>query len=223
MEAFDAASTLYLKLGSESNSSSRIHNSRLSTPKIDTWINFLAQTFFGMYYLLEAAVILDELQVDGIRIWSPEWERVIIIEAARFWMLALVCGVVSGGLKICRVWGEMGEDVSRNKTKVKTLKSVKEKVDDQEKFGVEGLWDRVLDIVYETNLGRMFKQPEIRRTIFGLGRRTLANAFDILLPGSTIGLIHLSSGTIGLAMFVTTVLTSVDVWDRCGAELAEGT
>lgn len=176
-----------------------------------------------MYYLLEASVIVDELQIDGLRVWTPELEQAIIIEAARFWLFALVCGVISGVLKnfalIADENVEGGSEGSNGKREARSKKDLKGKRNEEENFNMEGVLERFLDIIKETNVGKMLGQAEIRTKIIVFGRRTLANALDILLPASTVGLVHLSSGTIGLTMLVTTVLTSIDVWERCGAKL----
>ena len=62
------------------------------------------------------------------------------------------------------------------------------------------------------------KRREVRRRLHGLGRNVVANALDVVLPGVIVGWVDASPGTVGLAMFTTTVLTGMDVCQRCGRQ-----
>ncbi|GAB7336645.1 hypothetical protein MBLNU13_g10330t1 [Cladosporium sp. NU13] len=44
---------------------------------------------------------------------------------------------------------------------------------------------------------------------------------DMALPGSVIGLIPASKGTVGMIMLSTSILTGLDVWERCGKEIGK--
>jgi hypothetical protein len=219
-ESFNSAHNLYLN--------SLDPTGRLSMVQTVVWFDVLGLSFYGMYYLLEASIIVDEMQIDGLEVWTPEWEQIIIIEAARFWLFALVCGVFSGLLKMFVFLANApisitGEGFSHSKTEARSTSTLKKKADGEAKLGMEGMLERLRDTINETKMGRMLAQPAARTKIYVLGRRILSNTLDVVLPASTVGLVHLSSGTIGLAMFVTTILTSIDVWERCGAELAGST
>ncbi|KAI1814216.1 hypothetical protein GGS20DRAFT_429563 [Poronia punctata] len=62
---------------------------------------------------------------------------------------------------------------------------------------------------------------EMEKVVSVEGQRfwVVSDGLDILIPGSIVGWIPVDAGIVGLAMFVTTVLTSVDIWDRCGREV----
>lgn len=60
---------------------------------------------------------------------------------------------------------------------------------------------------------------QVSGLVWKLGRAATANALDVVLPGVTVGWIKAEPGTVGVAMLVTTVLTSMDVWERCGREV----
>ena len=60
---------------------------------------------------------------------------------------------------------------------------------------------------------------QVSGLVWKLGRTATANALDVVLPGVAVGWINASPGTVGVAMFVTTILTSMDVWERCGREV----
>lgn len=53
-------------------------------------------------------------------------------------------------------------------------------------------------------------------------RRVVADVMDLAVPGSAVGWVPLSPGTVGVLMFGSTVLTGLEVWERCGRELAVG-
>ncbi|KAK4042342.1 hypothetical protein C8A01DRAFT_33545 [Parachaetomium inaequale] len=50
-------------------------------------------------------------------------------------------------------------------------------------------------------------------------RRLVADVMDLGLPGSVVGWVPLVPGTVGLLMLGSTVLTGLEVWERCGREV----
>lgn len=159
----------------------------------------------GLYLLLDASLIVDALKIDGLRIWTPEWEGIITVEAQRFWLFALVCGVVGGLLRMVDVWAYQpvpgtGEGFSKGVDEKKT-KGNSTVVAGKEKGVVEKK-----DVLAE----------EVRKQLRVLQRDVLANALDIVLPGVVVGWLHVGPGVVGLAMFTTTILTGMAVWERCG-------
>ncbi len=48
----------------------------------------------------------------------------------------------------------------------------------------------------------------------------MADVCDLPVPGAVIGWIPVGSGTVGLFMVVSTYLTGLEVWERCGNEVA---
>jgi hypothetical protein len=51
-------------------------------------------------------------------------------------------------------------------------------------------------------------------------RRLVADVMDLSVPGSVVGWIPLDPGTVGLLMLGSTVLTGMEVWERCGKDVA---
>ena len=180
-----------------------------------------------MYLLLDASTIIDALQIEGLQLWGPEWERIIAVEAQRFWLFALVCGVFSGLLKMRKVVTDTpvtvtGDSLTRAKTDGNSTSTTtiteKEKTatpDETAESDPEKELQRLQNATAETGQ----KRREVRRRLHGLGRNVVANALDVVLPGVIVGWVDASPGTVGLAMFTTTVLTGMDVWQRCGREV----
>jgi hypothetical protein len=51
-------------------------------------------------------------------------------------------------------------------------------------------------------------------------RKLIADVMDLAVPGSVVGWVPLSPEMVGLLMLGSTVLTGMEVWERCGREVA---
>ncbi|KAB5576319.1 AoPex11B [Coniochaeta sp. 2T2.1] len=194
IESFNAAQKLYLSLSSSTQAGEK---KAAPEPKLEAWLDVFARTFNGMYLLLDAPAIVSEMRIEGLQLWSPEFDRVVMVEAQRFWLFALACGALSSFLKMQRVRRERRTvvvDAADEKKSNAVTKAEKEEA---------------------VRAGERVRTKEIR----GFARSTAANSLDIILPGVIVGWIDASPGTVGLAMLVTTVLTGMDAWERCGREV----
>ncbi|KAK3319624.1 peroxisomal biogenesis factor 11 [Cercophora scortea] len=187
LESFSAAHKLH---GVSLSPPASTNSSRLEATA--RWLDVLASTFNGMYLLLDASTIVDALQVEGLRLWTPEWERTMFVEGQRFWLFALVCGLFSSLLKMRAVVVER----SRH-------------------FAVAGGESEKKGSRTAASVHVAQTEKQNRRQLV-LGRKAVANALDILLPAVIVGWVDISPGVVGLAMFVTTILTGQEVWERCG-------
>lgn len=241
LESFRAAQRLYTS-DSLLGSSGKQHPSWVRS---EVWLEVLSRTFNGMYLLLEASTIVEALQIEGLAIWTPEWTRILTIEAQRFWLFSLVCAVLSGLLKMLKVMAytpvpEVGDVFSEEKEKKTdaapaaaattnsasadsgiTEEKAKE-TGEEESFDMVKEQERLRRIVQKRKAGRVLWRRAVRAQIHGLGRNVAASALDIVLPGTAVGWVNADTGTVGVAMFVTTILTGLDVWERCGRELMMG-
>ncbi|KAK6840527.1 hypothetical protein PG995_016281 [Apiospora arundinis] len=234
LDSFRAAQQLYTSALLTSSSSAQ-HPSWI---RMEVWLDILSRTFNGMYLLLETSTMAEALQIDGLAVWSPEWARTLTIEAQRFWLFALVCAVFSGLLKMLKVMAytpvpEVGDVFSEEKEKSDTTATAaattaKDGGATGEKDGEDAVFDMVKEqerlrrIVQKRKAGRVLWRRAVRAQIKGLGRSVAASALDIVLPGAVVGWVNADTGTVGIAMFVTTILTGMEVWERCGREIAEG-
>jgi hypothetical protein len=250
LESFNAAQKLFSSLPSSSALPGR--RSFLARTQADVYLAIFSRTFNGMYLLLEASTLLDAQGIPGLSPWGKDLEKAVNVEGQRFWLFSLVCSALAGGLKIAKVLvltplpapsssssssstspsaivaGTENADVSlpsdlETEKEKKTGES--EEADgngNEEKFDVRKEQARLRAIVQDQRSRRRAWVKEVRSQVSVLARRVLSDALDTFIPGSIVGWIPAGSGTVGLAMFVTTVLTSKDIWNRCGREVAAG-
>ncbi|KAH9907139.1 peroxisomal biogenesis factor 11 [Xylariomycetidae sp. FL2044] len=234
LESFDGAQKTYASINNN-------ENGKKTQPQTDAWLDVLGKTFNGMYLLLEAATLIDALQIPGLSPLGPQTERRLTVEAQRFWLFSLVCGVVSGLLKILYVLAytpvpaaySAQQQQQQQQPDVLTAPSVDQEkkkqegdddddVDDNDEKGRKDLraeQQRLRGIVKSRKAGQTAWRREVRGEVYKLGRGVVANALDITLPGTVVGWVKVQPGTVGVAMLVTTVLTGMDAWERCGREV----
>ncbi|KAK3333731.1 peroxisomal biogenesis factor 11-domain-containing protein [Cercophora scortea] len=63
------------------------------------------------------------------------------------------------------------------------------------------------------------KRREARSKFRRVVRRLVADVLDLAVPGTVIKVFSVGQGTVGFAMLGSTVLTGLEVWERCGREL----
>ena len=166
---------------------------------LERTLDGLASTFNGMYLLLEAATIVDALGIQGLTVLGAELAFATKIEAQRCWFLALVFGALSCVLKLSKAQ--------------KVARPVSEKtVDEKDDAGKDG---KRRDVEVKSHVSRTTTQ-QVR-----LLRKLMTCLLDLPLPGSIVGWIPASPGTLGLLMLTTSVLSGVDVWERCGREIGK--
>ncbi|KAL2197897.1 hypothetical protein P885DRAFT_76605 [Corynascus similis CBS 632.67] len=157
---------------------------------IEKWLDFGNKSFTGMYLLLESAVFV---------------EAVLDVPGLRVWPSpeAVAALVVDGqrfwfaGL-VCGIVGAMVR-LARPSSSCRV--EVKEGEQKDEKEGRE-----------DTMKDRAARKKVVRRLI--------ADVMDLAVPGSVVGWVPLAPGYVALLMLGSTVLTGMEVWERCGRELA---
>jgi hypothetical protein len=203
LESFHAAQKLYVSISPSSQTGEKGKATPPAQP--EAWLDVFARTFNGMYLLLDAPAIVSELKIEGLQLWSPEWDRTVMIEAQRFWLFALACGALSSFLKMQRLRRAAPMQVVGGRSV-----AVKEKAKANDTAGT-----------VEKEQAAAKAEERIRmKKIHGLARNVAASSLDIVLPGAIIGWIDASPGTVGLAMLITTILTGMDAWERCGREIS---
>lgn len=235
LESFNAAHKLCSNASSSVSSSS---GEKAATPgtgiQTEEWLDIFGRTFNGMYLLLEASTTIDALQIDGLAVWAPETSRSLAIEAQRFWLFALICGVFAGSLRVVKVLAYTpvpvtGDVFSRGSDAGPGFGGEGDKGEEKEKDGGGNeKWDlqqeqaRLRALASDRKKARSMWRRDVQAKIRGLARGVLANALDVALPGSAVGWLDLEPGTVGVAMFATSILTGLDVWERCGREVGQG-
>ncbi|KAI0436469.1 peroxisomal biogenesis factor 11-domain-containing protein [Xylaria telfairii] len=198
LESFNAAQKVYSSLSQSKDGKKEKGQVKGERENLALWLDVFGRTFNGMYLLLEASTIVDVQGIPGFVLLGPELERAVAVEGQRFWLFSLVCGVLAGLVRISDAMALASEPVAA-------------KGGDEKKAG-EG------EKKAKTTPPKQVEQA--RAKIPALARRVVSDALDITLPGSVVGWVPAGSGTVGSAMLVTTVLTSMDIWERCGREVA---
>ncbi|KAI0388868.1 hypothetical protein F5Y17DRAFT_172023 [Xylariaceae sp. FL0594] len=194
--------------------------SRLARTRVEIHLDILSKTFNGLYLLFEASTLVD---ATGIPVWGTATERVLSVEAQRFWFASLLCSGLAGVVRIVKVIvltplphppahpaADLNPPTPSNK---------EEEVQEDEKFDIKKEQARLRAMVQTQRLRRREYVRAIRSQVSVLARRVLVDGLDALIPGSVIGYTNVSPGTVALAMFATTVLSGWDVWVRCGREI----
>ncbi|TLS24171.1 hypothetical protein PpBr36_08504 [Pyricularia pennisetigena] len=169
---------------------------------LDVWLDVASRSFNGMYLILETVTMPDVVGTPHLRLFGPALSATLNLEAQRFWLLALVCAAASSCLKLLATYGQaavpetgdgfgakVGEKTKKNKAGAAVDKAGKEAA------GVA--------------LAR--ERSAKRRALL---RKLAADVLDMAAPGVVVGWMDVDAGAVGMAMFVTTLLTSYDVWKK---------
>jgi Peroxisomal biogenesis factor 11 (PEX11). len=176
------------------DSPSSLGDSNTSLLATGTWVlDILSQSFMAVYLLLESATFPDLLMLEaGAEAFFGRKETErIIAESQKWWFVALATGVLAG---VGRLW------LLRGAVRVGKRKGGKD--GDEEKK-------------------KEWEESVIRQKKWKIVRKMAADVMDLSVPGSIIGWVPVSQGTVGFLMFWSTVLTASEVWERCGREIAE--
>ncbi|KAI0888356.1 peroxisomal biogenesis factor 11 [Annulohypoxylon maeteangense] len=213
LESFNAAQKLSNRLTSP-NTWAGANRGLLA--KAVPWIDVFGKTFNGLYLLLEASTLIDALQIPNLALFSTPQEKLISTEAQRFWLFSLVCGALYHALEIPLLIAYFPPPKIDEPSK--TQKDIDERLD-SEKMSEKEHEEYLARASAKRDEATKAWAKQVSGMVWKLGRVAMANALDVVLPGVAVGWIKADPGTVGVAMLVTTVLTSVDVWERCGREI----
>ena len=204
----------------------------------ELWLDILGRSFNGMYLLLETSTLLDAMAVPNFSLLGAELLPRVNIEAQRFWFLALVCGVAGSLVRLVKTLvyagvpesGEGFGDGSKPKEKEAAEAAGTEAAGTEEKTAGFGngdgpdAWRKDLERMRQGLRRRRQERRDlvqrIKTRLTGLLRRLVADVCDLPVPGTVIGWIPVDPGAVGLLMVVSTYLTGLDAWERCGREVA---
>ncbi|KAF9876174.1 AoPex11B [Colletotrichum karsti] len=205
---------------------------------LETWLDILKFTLLGLYGGLESLTLPDLLGVPQIQFFGPERTRALNVEAQRFWFLALFLGIVGNVIRITKSFayapvpqhgagygtGEKpngtaaaGDEKAAEKTEV--VEETKAEVED-EKLDLNAERARLKALVVKRREGMRKWRRQVAFKVKSLGRKVISDSLDCIIPGVILGWVNIGPGAVGVAMFITTVLTSRDIWERCGAGVA---
>ena len=167
-------------------------------------------TLLGLYGLLETATLPD---MAGVEVFGKEMDTRINLEAQRFWFLALVCGVLAGLMRILTLEahgpvpasgaGYAAADDDDTKGERAGEKSEKEAASDARAKKNAAAEERR-------------KTGEKKRALV---RKVVGEAVDMVLPVAVLGWVEIDPAIVGVAMFVSTVVSGYDVWKGIGVQM----
>ncbi|KAL2176223.1 uncharacterized protein P884DRAFT_285968 [Thermothelomyces heterothallicus CBS 202.75] len=172
---------------------------------VEKWLDFGSKSFTGMYLLLESAVFVEAvLDVPGLRVWdSPEAVARLVLDGQRFWFAGLVCGILASAVRLARSAGGARPGTGQlGGGKDRDSKDGGEENDEEEEEEEEEVRE---------------ERKAARRKVV---RRLAADIMDLAVPGSVVGWVPLAPGYVAVLMLGSTILTGMEVWERCGRELA---
>ncbi|KAL2127380.1 hypothetical protein VTI74DRAFT_10829 [Chaetomium olivicolor] len=165
--------------------------------RVEKWADLGAKAFTGMYMLLESAAFVDVVlaeQVAGLRVWGEERAAEMAMDGQKFWFLGLVCAAVAGYSR-WKLLAWKGRELNGDRRREGDKGRQEEKESERE---------------MEENSKKANK----------VYRRLMADMMDLPVPGTVVGWMSLAPAKVGGFMLVSTVLTGMEVWERCGREVA---
>ncbi|KAM0331394.1 hypothetical protein ACHAQA_003067 [Verticillium albo-atrum] len=168
---------------------------------LEVHLDIINSSLMGAFSLLETITLPDLLGVPGVAIFGEERSNSLNVEAQRFWFYALAVGVLSSAVKIVKLFGEPVPGAAPPPKGAEDWKAERERL----RGGV---------------VARKAHRAEVRKKARGLLRRMAADSLDILIPGSVVGWVSSEPGTLATVMLCTSVMTGLDVWERCGRQVA---
>ncbi|CAK7211976.1 hypothetical protein SBRCBS47491_001306 [Sporothrix bragantina] len=229
IESFHSAHRLYTSLFSAPKEDEK-KKAKKTRRRYDPWLDAFAATFAGLYLILETATLLDAMDVPGLAVWGPERAEMLNVEGQRYWFLSLSCSVLAGVLRMMNVTRDLplpppteAEKEGNMGSRLGDGEAVNGEGEENDEKKLEALNEerqRLRRIVQGRMTQRRIWQRALKDRLVVLGRRVIADAVDVLLPGTIVGWTPLAPATVGYVMGFTTLLTGYEVWLRCGREAA---
>lgn len=184
----------------------------LTRAPVEAWLDIFSRTFNGMYLLLEALTLLDALALPGgFSLVGREWASLLHVEGQRFWLFALVCGIGSAVVKLFKLIA-YGPPPAEGYVSWPGSKQW----EGRELAEWERQRERMRKMVWARREGRVLWMAEIRSRGWKIARRAVADGVDLVVPGSVVGWLMVAEGTVGWCMVLSTWLTGLEVWEKCG-------
>ncbi|EFQ35826.1 AoPex11B [Colletotrichum graminicola M1.001] len=184
---------------------------------LETWLDMAKFTLLGLYGGIESLTLPDLLGVPQLEVFGAERTRALNLEAQRFWLLALVSGVLANLAKMLKAFAHA--PVPQHGHGYGTGEQAQQKPGGggEEKLDWEAERARLRAIVAKRREERKRWRRNVAFQVRSLGRKVIADSLDCLIPGAVLGWMNVQPGTVGVAMLITTYLTGRDIWERCGA------
>jgi hypothetical protein len=138
----------------------------------------------------------DEFKMDAMGIWSSDWAPRLFVEAMKFWFYSISFSIFLSLVLLCSQLWKLSLPPKRESGKgEKTVEAEVDRVATETKQSI-ALWR-------------------------GLLKKLVIDCCDIFIPGLTTGWLVVSSGTVGILGIISTVLASLDIWERVQGPLEQ--
>ena len=127
----------------------------------------------------------DVFKMDAIGIWSTEWAPRLFLEAMKFWFYSISFSIILSLVLLYSSLSKLAKPLNEGGSS--SGKSSKE-VDAEVKQKGHLQWDLI--------------------------KKLAIDCCDIFIPGFTTGWLAVSSATVGMLGMVSTLLASIDIWER---------
>ncbi|KHN99031.1 uncharacterized protein MAM_02729 [Metarhizium album ARSEF 1941] len=172
----------------------------------EDWLFILADSFFGLFGLMESVTLLDLLQVRGLSVFGLDEAVRIDGQSKSVWLAALVCSALCTGVKIFKTYVERAVPETGSGFGAATNEKTSGKGDEKTPKAAAVM----------RRQQREAASKETSRKVRALTRKLLADLLDMAIPAWATGLADIHVGTVCVAMLFSTVLTGYAVWERCG-------
>ncbi|KAK1689208.1 AoPex11B, partial [Colletotrichum godetiae] len=223
LNSFGTSYNLYTTISSSPSPSPSGGPKKSQGAGLETWLDIIKFTLLGLYGGLESLTLPDLLGVPQIGYFGAERTRALNVEAQRFWLLALAAGVFANLTRLLKAfaYAPVPQHGHGYGTGEKPGETKNDADAEDEKLDWEAERTRLRAIVMKRRENMKRWRREVAIKVKSLGRKIFSDSLDCLIPGVILGWVNVQPGTVGIAMLITTVLSSRDIWDRCGATVRE--
>lgn len=183
---------------------------------LETWLDVIGKSCLGIFGMLESVTLLDLMAVDHLEPFGKTSAKEINRQAQMFWFAALYASVLTTCIKVFRLFAHtavpqsgtgygIGED---------PMKQVSEKPSTKEEER-----EQIKAANARSKAERKAWMIEVNQRVGSLGLKLVSDMLDLVLPSTAVGWISIDPGLVGSAMLCSTVISSMDVWARCGRQV----
>ncbi|KAG5973825.1 hypothetical protein E4U55_000261 [Claviceps digitariae] len=198
-----------------------------SEESLERWLSITADSFFGLFGLVESITLLDLMQGRYFSVLGYAEAVRLDGQAQGLWLAGLLCAVLGSGMRLwregfvergeeSRAGGEAagagagagGDEKDDETAAARTTMTMKD--------GGAGAEKQKQKQKRKQDRDREALRKEHGRRMGGLARKLAAEMLDVVIPAWSTGLADIELGTVAVAMFLSTILTGYAVWERCG-------
>lgn len=185
----------------------------------DTLLDVLGKTCMGVFGMLESVTLLDLLEIDQFVIFGAEQTASLNYQAQHFWLVALCISLFRSSTRLLRFLGKQvaSNTSSNHDTREKGSQKESEHQNGDESAPREPGGNQHKGSEHQIEARNA--ATESGEAVSPLIMKLVADAMDLLLPATAVGLVEVHSAVIAMAMIISTGITAKDVWARCGKEM----